>query len=212
MRVPFSPGLLSIAVFILWSLPVIGNAGTDSSTRNILVLGDSLSAAYGIERNKGWVALLGNYLKNKKFPYHVVNASVSGDTTRGGLARLPIALKQHKPAIVIIELGGNDGLRGLSLKDFRQNLTNMIALSKKSGARVLLCRVRIPPNMGLNYISRFLETYYDVARQQQVPLVKYILKDVATHPQLMQEDGIHPTAEAQPTILRNVLEELNPLL
>ncbi len=174
----------------------------------ILVLGDSLSAAFGIERQAGWVHLLQERLSKKGYPHKVVNASISGNTTRAGLSRLPAALKQHKPGIVIIQLGGNDGLQGLSLKEFRNNLSGMAQLVKKSNAKTLLCGVRIPPNLGLVYGSGFLGVYLEVADKYRVPLVTYILKGVTQNRHLMQKDGVHPTAEGQPVILDNVWEKL----
>ena len=174
----------------------------------ILVIGDSLSAAYGIERQAGWVNLLQQRLSQKGYSYRVVNASISGNTTRAGLARLPAALKQHKPAIVIIELGGNDGLQGLSLNEFRNNLSRMTELAKKSNAKVLLCGVRIPPNLGLVYGSKFLGVYQEVSKKYQIPLVTYILKGISDKSELMQKDGVHPTAQGQPFILENVWERL----
>lgn len=178
----------------------------------ILVLGDSLSAGYGIDREHGWVRLLQDRLKQSGYAYQVVNASVSGDTTDSGLSRLPYALAQHHPAIVIIALGGNDGLRGLSLAQLKDNLTRLVTLSKQAGARVLLCRERIPPNLGPVYSAKFSEVYTSVARQQQVPLVPYFLKGVADAPALMQDDGIHPNAQGQPGMLDNVWPVLKPLL
>ena len=179
---------------------------------SILVIGDSLSAAYGIERSEGWVSLLEQHLNQNGHSYRVINASVSGDTTRGGLARLPNALKEHQPGIVIIALGGNDGLRGFSLKEFRHNLEQMIITTKKANAKVVLCGVRVPPNLGMTYISRFLQIYRETAKKYNVPLVQYILKNVATKSELMQKDGIHPTAKAQPVILQNILEGLNQII
>lgn len=178
----------------------------------ILVLGDSLSAAYGIERQAGWVNLLQQRLKQKGYPYKVVNASISGNTTRSGLARLPAALKQHKPSIVVIELGGNDGLQGLSLNEFRNNLASMTELAQKAHAKVLLCGVRIPPNLGLEYGARFLGVYMEVSDKYQVPLVTYIMKGVSQNSHLMQDDGVHPTAKGQPVILENVWEKLVSLI
>lgn len=174
----------------------------------ILVIGDSLSAAFGIERQAGWVNLLQQRLDQKGYSYRVVNASISGNTTRAGLARLPAALKQHKPAIVIIELGGNDGLQGLSLKEFRNNLSRMTAMAKEANAKVLLCGVRIPPNLGLVYGSKFLGVYREVSEKYQVPLVTYILKGISDKSELMQKDGVHPTAQGQPVMLENVWESL----
>lgn len=178
----------------------------------ILVLGDSLSAAFGIERPSGWVHLLQERLSQKGYPHKVVNASISGNTTHAGLARLPAALKQHKPSIVIIELGGNDGLQGLSLKEFRNNLLRIAQLVKRANAKPLLCGVRIPPNLGMVYGSKFLGVYREISEQQHIPLVTYILKGVSQNRQLMQDDGIHPNAKGQPVMLENVWEKLAPLL
>jgi len=178
----------------------------------ILVLGDSLSAAFGIERHTGWVQLLQTRLRETGYPHKVVNASVSGDTTRNGLTRLPQALKQHRPDIVIIELGGNDGLRGLSLEELGQNLEQMIQLAKQNNARVLLCSLRIPPNLGPVYGSKFLEIFHDVARRHHVNHLDYLLGGVADNPVYMQDDGIHPNEKGQPLILENVWVKLAPML
>jgi acyl-CoA thioesterase-1 len=178
----------------------------------ILVLGDSLSAGHGIDRQYGWVQLLQNRLDQSGYAYRVVNASISGDTTDSGLSRLPYALKQHHPAIVIIELGGNDGLRGLTLAQLETNLTRLVILSKQAGAKVMLCRERIPPNLGPVYTTKFSKTYATVAKRQRVPLVPYLLKGVADDPKLMQDDGIHPNAKGQPGMLENVWPVLEPLL
>lgn len=183
-----------------------------SEKTSVLVLGDSLSAAFGIERDEGWVHLLQQHLNKNGHHYKVINASVSGDTTRAGLARLPLALKEHQPGIVIIALGGNDGLRGLSLKELRTNLDKMIRLSKDRQAKVMLCGIRVPPNLGVTYVARFLQVYRETSQAHDIPLVNYILKDVSSHSDLMQKDGIHPTAEAQPIILNNVLQKLTTLL
>lgn len=212
MRLPVSQFLGYLVLTSLLSLPITSHASSSEKQHNILVVGDSLSTAFGIERNDGWVALLQQHLDKNGHPYHVVNASVSGETTRGGLARLPKALTDHKPSIVIIALGGNDGLRGLSLKEFRSNLEQMVQLSQQANAKVVLCGVRVPPNMGVAYINRFLQIYHETAQKYNVQFVNYILKDVATKPELMQKDGIHPKATAQPIILNNVLEGLQILL
>lgn len=178
----------------------------------ILVLGDSLSAGLGVEDGRGWVALLQDRLRTRNLPYRVVNASISGDTTRSALARLPDALARYRPAVVIVELGGNDGLRGLSLDAMADNLSAIVQRSRASGARVLLLAVRLPPNYGPVYVQRFREVYQRVAAQQQVPLVSEFLADVAERPELMQDDGIHPRAVAQGRMLDNVWPRLQPLL
>jgi acyl-CoA thioesterase-1 len=204
MRNPF----FSCVLVVLLLVPVTSHAKQPV----ILIIGDSLSAAYGIERHTGWVQLLQQRLAKKGYPYQVVNASISGNTTRSGLARLPAALKQHQPEIVIIELGGNDGLQGLSIEEFRTNLSLMTSMVKKQGAKVLLCGVRIPPNLGSIYGSKFEAVYRDVAEKHRVSLVKYILKGISENGALMQEDGVHPTAGAQPLILENIWQELHRLI
>ena len=178
----------------------------------ILVVGDSLSAAYGIPIQTGWVALLQQRLKARGFSHHVVNASVSGDTTANGLERLPQALSKHRPAIVIIELGGNDGLRGLSLTQMQHNIASMITKAQARGTQILLVGVLLPPNYGRTYVEKFRAVYRELAAQFKVPLVPFLLEQVATRSDLMQSDGIHPTAEAQPIMLDNVWPYLVPLL
>lgn len=178
----------------------------------ILVVGDSLSAGYGIDRQRGWVQLLQDRLTQSGYRYKVVNASVSGDTTRNGLSRLPYTLKQHKPAIVIIELGGNDGLRGLPLTELEQNLDQMVTLASRANAKVLLCGVRIPPNLGPTYEAKFSESFQRTKTKHTVPLLPDILKGVSDNPALMQQDGIHPTEHGQPLIVENVWGMLVPLL
>jgi acyl-CoA thioesterase I len=178
----------------------------------VLVVGDSLSAAFGISPADGWVALLGNRLRTEGYGYRVVNASISGDTTTGGLRRLPRALATHKPAVVIIELGGNDGLRGTPIKVMRDNLTKMIELSQAAGARVVLAGMLMPTNYGSTYTKAFAGVYPELASRYQLPLVPFFLNNVALKPELMQADGIHPTAEAQPRLLANVWPVLKPVL
>lgn len=178
----------------------------------ILVLGDSLSAGYGIDPRQGWVMLLQQRLTREGFAHRVVNASVSGDTTRAGLARLPRALDQHRPAVVILELGGNDGLRGLPMTEIRANLTSAITLAQKHKARVLLVGMRLPSNYGTSHTQAFHALYAELGRKHQVPVVPFFLEGVATDPALMQADGIHPTAAAQPKLLATVWPYLVPLL
>lgn len=189
-----------------------GTATAHAQPPVILVLGDSLSAAFGIERHTGWVQLLQNRLRETGYPHKVVNASVSGDTTRNGLTRLPQALRQHRPDILIIELGGNDGLRGLPLEEVGQNLEQMIQLAKQNNTRVLLCSLRIPPNLGPVYGSKFLETFHEAARRHKVNHLKYLLQGVSDNPDYMQDDGIHPNEQGQPLIMENVWGELSPML
>lgn len=187
-------------------------AATASTSASILVLGDSISAAYGINTNEGWVALLQQRLTNKDFRYRVVNASVSGDTSRTGLNRLGNALRQHQPAIVIVALGGNDGLRGLPFSEIEASLTGIIQLSQHQGAKVLLAGVRLPPNYGEFYNARFARLFQQLSETNQVALVPRLLDQVADQGELMQADGIHPTAAAQAQILDNVWPHLLPLL
>lgn len=178
----------------------------------IMILGDSLSAAPGVPHQTNWPHLLQQRLQQKGYPYKVVNASVSGDTTMAGLSRLPVALKTHQPKIVIIALGGNDGLQGLPTTEMLNNLNKMIALAKNAKAKVLLCGVPLPPNLGQTYIAKFLEVYHVAARDNQVAMIPYILKDVATNPELMLADGIHPNERGQPIVMENVWSGLNALL
>jgi len=200
-----------VRVFLLISITVVLHP-TFASQPVILVLGDSLSAGYGIDRQHGWVNLLQQRLQRSGYAYRVVNASISGDTTDSGLSRLPYAIKQHHPSIVILELGGNDGLRGLSMQELHANLNQLITTAKKAGARVLLVRERIPPNLGPVYATKFSKTYEQVAKQQHVPLVRLFLEGVADDPARMQEDGIHPNEKGQPRLLENVWPLLQPLL
>ena len=178
----------------------------------ILVLGDSLSAAYGIDARRGWVALLQQRLQQQRHGYRVVNASISGDTTRGGLNRLPRALAQHRPRIVIIELGGNDALRGLPLEEVRKNLAAMIETSQEHQAEVVLVGVRLPPNYGTAYTQRFHSIYRRLAQSYQVALVPYLLDGIGGQDELMQADRLHPSDEAQRRMLDNVWPHLLPVL
>ncbi|MDH4190917.1 MAG: arylesterase [Betaproteobacteria bacterium] len=187
-------------------------AGVARATPGILVFGDSLSAAYGLAQARGWVALLGERLKRERLDYNVVNASISGETTRGGRSRLRQALEQHRPAVVIIELGGNDGLRGLPVTEIKENLAAMIDAAQQAGARVLLVGMRMPPNYGPDYTQAFGRVFPEVARRKRVALVPFIMKGIADRPDLFQDDRIHPTAEAQPILLDNVWAVLGPLL
>ena len=178
----------------------------------ILVMGDSLSAEYGLQRGTGWVALLEQRLKAKHLNYSVVNASISGETTAGGAARLAAALAQARPSVVIIELGGNDGLRGLDLAAMRANFEAMIMQSQKAGARVLLAGMQLPPNYGRDYTARFGAIYPELAKQYKTALVPFILEGLGDKPELFQADGIHPLMEMHPRILDNVWPALEPLL
>ena len=178
----------------------------------LLVYGDSLSASYGIEQEQGWVNLLKSRLRSEKLPVDVVNGSVSGETTTGGLARLPAMLDSYQPELLILELGGNDGLRGLPLDLMRENLASMIDLAKASGAEVILTGIQIPPNYGPRYTAPFFEIYSALAKQKLLPLVPFLIDGIPQQPELMQNDGIHPRAEAQSMILDNVWLILKPQL
>lgn len=178
----------------------------------ILVLGDSLSAEYGLQRGQGWVQLLANRLQHGAANYTVVNASISGETTSGGRSRLPALLKQHRPAIVIIELGGNDGLRGLPVARMQENLGTMIRASQAFGARVVVAGMRIPPNYGREYTERFYEAFAGAAKQYDAALVPFLLDGFGDSPEYFQPDRIHPSAQAQARILQTVWPVLEPLL
>jgi acyl-CoA thioesterase-1 len=201
--------VFSIVLLVLASLaaPAIAAAAD-----KILIVGDSLSAAYGIEKSRGWVALLQQRLEARQLGYRVINGSITGDTTRGGLSRLPAALERERPAIVVIALGGNDGLRGFAPQQTRGNLRRMIELSRDKGADVLLLGVKLPQNYGRAFGEKFHRVYLELADEMGVPLVPFFLEGVAETRDLMQADGIHPAAEAQPRILDNVWSGLVPLL
>jgi acyl-CoA thioesterase I len=192
------------------SFIALQNAVASAST--ILVFGDSLSAAYGIRPEQGWVTLLTQRLQAQGYGYQVVNASVSGETSSGGLERLPRALELHAPVIVILELGANDGLRGLPVSAMRDNLAHMVQLAQAAGARVLLVGIRIPPNYGPRYTEEFARVYPQLAHQYQLALVPFLLEKVALDPALMQEDGMHPNAAAEPMVLDTLWPYLKPVL
>lgn len=193
-----------LASLLLAALPAF--AGT------VLVWGDSLSAGYGLRPSQAWPALLERRLQESKPPYRVVNASISGETTAGALTRLPGLLEKHRPSVVVIELGGNDALRGLTPAQLRGNLEKMVVASQKAGAKVLLLGIDVPPNYGPAYRQRLRQTYAALAKQYNVPLLPFLLEGVALKPNLMQADGLHPTAAAQPQVLDNVWPLLKPLL
>jgi len=178
----------------------------------LLVVGDSISAAFGLETGQGWVALLERRLVERGLQYQVVNASISGDTSAGGLARLPALLAIHHPQLVIIELGGNDGLRGQSPAQLQRNLAAMIDRSRTAGAGVMLLGVQLPPNYGPRYNQTFARVYTSLAEEKQVPVVPFFLEGVGGVPGMMQPDGIHPAATAQVKMLDNVWPILEPLL
>ncbi len=199
---------LSILFFLL--------AATFSSAslavETILVFGDSLSAGYGIAVKQSWPSLLAERLQTEKLPFTVVNASISGETTAGGRSRFPAALKKHRPAIVILALGANDGLRGLPLAEVRANLTQMVQAAKAVGARVLLAGMRLPPNYGPDYTRDFNALFAVVAKQEKVALLDFLLEAIAADDAAFQPDRLHPTAAAQPKILDHVWQSLRPLL
>lgn len=196
--------ITAVVTLLLWAQGA--TAGT------LLVLGDSISAAFGLDTRQGWVSLLEQRLAAEGFDYQVVNASVSGDTSAGGLARLPTLLAEHRPQLVIVELGGNDGLRGQPPAQLQQNLAAIIQSARESGARVLLLGMQLPPNYGARYNALFSQVYADVAGAAQVPLLGFFLDGVGGVPALMQGDGIHPNAAAQPRLLDNLWPQLKPLL
>jgi acyl-CoA thioesterase-1 len=198
-----------IALFVL----MVAGSTAMAAEPVILVFGDSISAGYGLDRvEQGWVELLKTRLNAQGYGYQVVNASVSGETTAGGLARLPRALEVHHPKIVILELGGNDGLRALPIAQMRANLKEMVDLSTATGAKVMLLGMRMPPNYGPDYTEQFRLTFTELADEKKLPLVPFLLNDIALAPKLMQDDQIHPNALGQPKLLDNVWPKLLPLL
>ena len=201
MRAWWLSGALAL---MLWAQGAV--AGT------LLVVGDSISAAFGLDSRQGWVALLEKRLSEEGFEHSVVNASISGDTSAGGAARFSALLAEHKPELVIIELGGNDGLRGQPPAQLQQNLASMIDKSQSAGADVLLLGMRLPPNYGARYTTSFAQVCADLAEQKKVPLVPFFLEGVGGVPGMMQADGIHPTESAQAVLLENVWPTLKPLL
>jgi len=186
--------------------------GQMAQAGTVLVVGDSISAAFGMDTQQGWVHLLDERMRQEGFEHRVVNASISGDTSAGGAARLPALLTEHQPQLVIVELGGNDGLRGLPPGQLQQNLASMIDASRGAGAKVLLLGMRIPPNYGERYTTAFAKVFDDVAADKNVPLVPFLLEGVGGVDKLMQDDGVHPAVKAQPQLLENVWPTLKPLL
>lgn len=200
-------GSLILGLWVLLLAPL-----AQASERTVLVLGDSISAAYGLSLEQGWVSQLADELQRRDPAYEVVNASISGETTAGGLRRLPELLEEHQPALVIIELGGNDGLRGYPIGRLRDNLEQMAALAREAGARVLILPMEIPPNYGTRYTTLFRESFAAAAEATDSTLGPFLLEGVATDGELMQDDGIHPTAAAQPRLLDNLREAILALL
>lgn len=202
-------GKLLLSTLIVWA----GSAGLAySAPKTILVLGDSLSAEYGLARGTGWVALLEQRLHEKNMVEQIINASISGETSSGGADRIVNLLKKYQPAVVIVELGGNDGLRGLPITAAEQNFRNIIAACHTAKSKVLLVGMQIPPNYGRSYTDKFTAMYGEIARQSQVALVPFLLDGVADKPELFQADHIHLIAAAHPRILENVWPKLLPLL
>ena len=204
--------LLALACLLGLGLAPGGLVHAAATTNTILVLGDSLSAGYGVKVDATWVALLQRKLTDQGYGYRVVNASISGDTTGGARSRLPRALELHKPSILVLELGGNDGLRGLPLKQVRGNFEYLIEQAQAAGARVVLVGMRMPPNYGAEYANSFHALYGELAKKYRLPLVDFFLDGVALDDSLMQADGIHPTAAAQPKLLDNLWPALLEVL
>jgi acyl-CoA thioesterase-1 len=200
---------ITAAVFALAAAPP---ARADPAAPVLLVVGDSISAAYGLPAGAGWVDLLAARLAAQRYPHRVVNASITGDTTAGGRARLPALLARHKPSIVVIELGGNDGLRGGELAATRDNLAAMVAAVKRAGAQALLVGMKVPPNYGPAYVREFDALFAGVAKAHKVPLVPFFFEGFGEKNEMFQPDRIHPAAAAQPLLLDNVWPALRPLL
>lgn len=198
-----------IKILILWVL--ILNSLTLNAA-SIVVLGDSISAGYGLEIDQGWVSLLQNELNTENLDYTIQNESISGDTTAGGLARIDQILARHQPALLMLELGANDGLRGMSPKTMKVNLTEIIKRSHKAGTKVLLLSMRIPTNYGKRYTDMFYNTYLDLGKELDIPVVPFILEDVALNSELMQKDRVHPNAQGQILIVEHVWPYLLPML
>jgi acyl-CoA thioesterase-1 len=197
-------------LILIWLVAAIALPAPAQAARNILVFGDSLSAGYGIARDASWVNLMQKELRQSHPRFEVVNASISGETAAGGLRRIGLALQQHRPEVVIIGLGANDGLRGSAIVGIEKNLHRIIGQAHKAGARVLLLGIQMPPNYGPDYTSRFRAMYPRLAKRHNVALVPFMLEGVA--PEQFQPDNLHPNAEAQPTVLHNILPSLLPLL
>ncbi len=204
--------LLLLPCLLAPQLLAAGAAQGAAAAASIVIVGDSLSAAYGMEISESWPSLLQQRLHENGHAYRVFNSSITGDTTQGGLTRLPRLLERHRPAVVILEMGGNDGLRGLPVEVTRSNLASMIEQSRAAGAKVILAEMRIPPNYGQSYTEKFNDTYQELTDEYDIVLLPFLLQDIALKPGLMQDDGIHPTVAAQPLILDQVWATLEPLL
>ena len=203
--------IISLLVIIMSLCPAVARSA-EEATNTLLVYGDSLSAAYGIQEAQGWVTLLESRLNEENWPYKLINGSVSGETTTGGLERLPAMLSIYQPDLVILELGGNDGLRGLPLETLKANLKKMISLIRAAGGEVLLTGIQIPPNYGPRYTEPFFSLYTEISEEDSLALVPFLIDGIPQQPELMQNDGIHPKAEAQIMILDNVWPYLEPML
>ena len=201
--------ILSLLLLLVGLIPYTAPA---SEPPVLLILGDSLSAGFGMDRDQSWVHLLEVRLKQNDYSYRILNSSISGDTTQGGLARLPRLMARYHPQIVIIELGGNDGLRGINPNVSRENMTEMIRLSQQGGAQVLLAGIKLPPNYGVAYLEQFESMYADLAREYNTLLVPFFMDGVVFVPGLLQADGIHPNEQGQPVLLDNVWKVLSPHL
>ena len=201
--------ILSLLLLLVGLIPYTAPA---SEPPVLLILGDSLSAGFGMDRDQSWVHLLEVRLKQNDYSYRILNSSISGDTTQGGLARLPRLMERYHPQIVIIELGGNDGLRGVNPIVSRENMTEMIRLSQQGGAQVLLAGIKLPPNYGVAYLEQFESMYADLAREYNTLLVPFFMDGVVFVPGLLQADGIHPNEQGQPVLLDNVWNVLGPHL
>ena len=201
------------AILLFFSALISPNAfSADSDLPAILVFGDSLSAAYGIEEEEGWVSLLDKRIKEEDLPFRVINGSVSGETSTGGVERLPGMLSTYRPKVVILELGGNDGLRGLPLELITNNLNKMVDMIYEIGSSALLAGIQIPPNYGPRYTVPFTELFYEIAETKQIGFIPFLIDGIPQQPELMQDDGIHPKAEAQALILNNVWPHLLHLI
>jgi len=211
MSISMKYPLIRLVVGLALLMPALTTA-SEHDPYTLLVFGDSLSAAYGIDEDAGWVTLLEDKIKAENWPVAVINGSVSGETTTGGVARLPAMLDSYTPDLVILELGGNDGLRGLPINLMRQNLATMVDLIQARNAIVLLVGIQIPPNYGPRYTEPFFAQFAELAEEKDLPLVPFLIDGIPQQPELMQRDGIHPKAEAQWMILENVWPQLEPLL
>ena len=203
---------MSIAALLRYALAGLLLASASAFAGTVLVWGDSLSAGYGLRPQQAWPSLLEKKIADARLPHTVINASISGETTAGGRSRLPAALQTHRPSLVVIELGANDGLRGLPIAAMSTNLQAMIDASRQAGAKVLLIGMRMPPNYGPDYTTRFEKAFQDLARTNKLRLVPFMMEGFADQRAYFQQDGIHPVADAQPLILDTIWRELKPLL